>query len=529
MSPRQGWRSAAWRFCPHCDMLSATRQHVRGVVRRMDGIPISDESGMPRSVARALRLVRARLGGDAPAPPRLAEMAAAAGVSPRSLQRDFARVLGLSPSAAVLRLRLEAARQTLAGGQAPSVLAAALRHGFDHPGRFAIAYRRAFGQSPSATLRGAGPPPPTAASGTMIELRPLAPGGAEDAPRARRATDDLAIAITRHRDLVLAAPGGSAAQRLRLEGRVVGDEAVLSLLHPSAGSVLWMARLKPAGRGWADAAAAALATAVAARRIDQARRLPRHRADAETLFLRARPAAHALEPATVALAIDLLEEALHRDPTHARALALLGWSRAQGANQGFWRDPDAERARALDHGRRALALAADDPEVLTLAAGVMSLTRRLDEAQALLDRSLALDPNQPEAWRRRGFIENFRGNGAGGAAAFRRALRAWPGGNDGNMALIGLGIARFVAGDYAHSARLLARAVEEQPNRAWPYRFLTAAAVHAGARDASQRAMLALRRAFPDLTVDQCARSGVLHPEALRRVLEGLSLAGLPR
>jgi hypothetical protein len=86
-----------------------------------------------------------------------------------------------------------------------------------------------------------------------------------------------------------------------------------------------------------------------------------------------------------------------------------------------------------------------------------------------------------------------------------------------------------VAGDYAQSARLLTRALEQQPTRAWPYRFLTAAACHAGARDAAQRALLALRRAFPDLTVDLCARSDALHAEALQRVLEGLSKAGLPR
>ena len=108
-------------------------------------------------------------------------------------------------------------------------------------------------------------------------------------------------------------------------------------------------------------------------------------------------------------AIDLLEEALHRDPTHARALALLGWSRAQGANQGFWRDPDAERARALDHGRRALALAADDPEVLTLAAGVMSLTAKGRQTKEFFSESLfelrkVVWPTRQEAMRITGVI-----------------------------------------------------------------------------------------------------------------------------
>jgi hypothetical protein len=97
------------------------------------------------------------------------------------------------------------------------------------------------------------------------------------------------------------------------------------------------------------------------------------------------------------------------------------------------------------------------------------------------------------------------------------------------MALIGLGIARFMLRDYARSARALARALHQQPSRVWPHRFLAAAAVHAGAQEEARRSLAALRRAFPDLTVDQCARSDVLHVEAKERVLEGLARAGLPR
>src|SRR5918998_128811 len=107
----------------------------------------------------------------------------------------------------------------------------------------------------------------------------------------------------------------------------------------------------------------------------------------------------------VGMALDMLDEALHRDPAHAAAHALAGWS-------------------------RALGLSPDDPEVLTLAAGVMSLNRNFDEAECLASRSLALDPDQPEALRRLGFIQNFRGDGRRAAAAFRRALRAHPTGND---------------------------------------------------------------------------------------------------
>ena len=97
------------------------------------------------------------------------------------------------------------------------------------------------------------------------------------------------------------------------------------------------------------------------------------------------------------------------------------------------------------------------------------------------------------------------------------------------MSLIGLGVANFILGDYGRSARALARALEQQPSRAWPHRFLTAAAMHAGAHDEARHSLASLRRHFPDLTVSWCAQSDALHAEARGRVLEGLARAGLPR
>lgn len=489
-------------------------------------------------VRRALEAARAALARDAAAAPDLRDLAVAAGVAARTLQRHFTDVLGLGPHAAIQQIRLAAARQSLSSGEASSVLDAAMRHGFDHPGRFAIAYARAFGEPPSATLRTARARPPAVAvgPGTPLFLRALSPATAGDAARARRATDELAVALGRVGDLVLLRSGGDGlpgvGRALRLEGWVEADRIVLSLVHPARGGVVATvnAILPPrSGPAWAGKAARAVAAAVAAEQLERARRTPRQRADPETLVLRARPAALSQDPALVGIALDLLGEALHRDPAHARAHALAAWCRALGANHCLAPNTEGERERAVVLSRRALALAPDDPEVLTPVAGALSMAWRLDEAEELVNRSLLLAPDQPEALRRLGFIGNFRGNGHGAAAAFRRALRAYPDGNDGAMALIGLGIARFMLGDYARSARNLARALQQQPSRLWPHRFLAAAAVHAGAHEEARRSLTALRRAFPDLTVDQCARSDVLHVGAKERVLEGLARAGLPR
>ncbi|MCO1656431.1 AraC family transcriptional regulator [Pseudonocardia humida] len=105
-----------------------------------------------RVVARVLELLESAW--DAPL--SIADLAEFAGVSQRSLHAAFHRQLGVSPMAYVRRRRLQRAREELLSA-APTgtttVTYVALRNGFAHGGRFAAAYRRTFGESPSDTLR----------------------------------------------------------------------------------------------------------------------------------------------------------------------------------------------------------------------------------------------------------------------------------------------------------------------------------------------------------------------------------------
>ncbi|MCW8088465.1 tetratricopeptide repeat protein [Sabulicella glaciei] len=353
--------------------------------------------------------------------------------------------------------------------------------------------------------------------------------------RARWAADELAMALGCIPGLVLIASEHDGVHRsdavLRIEGRVEAGRAILALVRSVSGTVLGTVRedfRRRAGLGWADRAVGALRAAASAKEAERARAVPARHADIEALVARARPAALSQEPAMVAMALDLLQEALIRDPAHSRALALAGWARSVGANHLFTQDPDGERMRAAAHCEQALALAPGEPEVLTLVAGALSMARCLDRAEELVARSLALDPSQPEALRRLGFIQNFRGDGHRAVAAFPRSLRLYPAGHNGPMSLIGLGIAQFILGEYERSARSLALALDQQPARAWPHRFPTAAAMHAGSREEAQRSLASLRRSFPDLTVGLCSHSVALHPDAKGRVLDGLARAGLP-
>lgn len=106
---------------------------------------------MPAAIRRAETYLRAH-GAE---PLTLAQIAAAAGISIRSLTAGFRDQFGCSPMQYLRSLRLTAVRQALlAGEEGKRITDIALDHGFGHFGRFAGLYRRQYGETPSQTLRG---------------------------------------------------------------------------------------------------------------------------------------------------------------------------------------------------------------------------------------------------------------------------------------------------------------------------------------------------------------------------------------
>jgi AraC family ethanolamine operon transcriptional activator len=118
-----------------------------------------------RVLKRAVEYALANLG----APPRVADLCRATGVSVRTLEYVFREAYGVTPSgflkaARLTRVRLDLARAESGGDTVTQV---ALRWGFDDPGRLARAYARRYGELPSVTLRraSAGDPAAPAAAG----------------------------------------------------------------------------------------------------------------------------------------------------------------------------------------------------------------------------------------------------------------------------------------------------------------------------------------------------------------------------
>ena len=105
-------------------------------------------------VEHAEQLLRNRAARPLP----IARLSQLVGVSERGLRNAFNDVRGMSPKRCAIRDRLNDVRRALCDPPATraTVTDIATEHGFLELGRFAGLYKAAFGETPSATLRGHG-------------------------------------------------------------------------------------------------------------------------------------------------------------------------------------------------------------------------------------------------------------------------------------------------------------------------------------------------------------------------------------
>jgi AraC-like DNA-binding protein len=139
----------------HPKVAEAIEQELIGVMvrcltdRALERMPPAHErAAVMRRFERALEPNRGR-------PVYVAEICAAIGVSARTLRHHCMHHLGMGPHQYLVLRRMHLARRALASADptSRSVTGIATEHGFWELGRFSVAFRKLFGESPSATLR----------------------------------------------------------------------------------------------------------------------------------------------------------------------------------------------------------------------------------------------------------------------------------------------------------------------------------------------------------------------------------------
>jgi AraC-like DNA-binding protein/tetratricopeptide (TPR) repeat protein len=497
----------------------------------------------PRSVRRAVQAMRADLGRRW----TLDGIAAAAGVSARTLQRQFKSCFGKSPQALLRDIGFERARHELLQGRAESkVMNVALRCGFAHVGRFAVDYRRRFGETPSQTLK----------RRTMLDdqlsARLTAVMHAQDRPTlafdpidasaahrdvAADLTADLNAALTRSG---LAVVANTRVARYRMHGVIRTDAAgeprlVLQMVDQPSGRMLWAQRLDGAPRSDAEGyeqlatrVAAALQPHLRGAEINRALRTPDAELTAHDLALRAMPGVLSLDAIGNARAFELLQKALDMAPEHELATALASWVHAQRVVYHFSPDISSDRTRSLALARKMGAQSAD-ATVLSVLGNALAVLDALGDADQLVRKALAIDGGSAWAWSRSGWLDVYQRDPASAIERFRIALDLAPQDELAFNSMVGIGCAYFKAGNYVEAARWQERALLEHPSAVWVHRTMCPAYVLAGRRTEAGRSMQALRAHYPELTLSEVRHGAPPLPSSyLNPMFEALSDAGLP-
>jgi AraC-like DNA-binding protein/tetratricopeptide (TPR) repeat protein len=495
----------------------------------------------PRTVRRALEAMHANVGHRW----TIKELASIAGTSGRTLQRQFLAFLGKTPHAALRDIGFEQARrELLLGLSGGRIMDVAARSGFPHLGRFAVEYRRRYGETPSQTVKRQ-----AVLSAALAAMPPLfvplrdrltlafagIEAGAEHAAIARDISADLSTALSRTGIAVTREPSRA---RYQLTAAIRGKAARLRLLFRLTdrenGRQLWAHRADSpryddvSEENLATRIAAALQPYLRSAEIEHAMQKPRGELNPHDMALRAMPGVLSFDVEGNAQALEWLDVAMERDPNQSLAIALAAWAHLQRVVYHFTDEPLYDRARAIELTQKAMALSGD-ATTLAVLGNALTLLGELDAAAQVIAKALSVDGGSAWAWGRSGWIDVYRGEAESAIERFNIALDLAPHDALAFNSQVGIGCAHFLAGNYAEAAAWQERGLSQRPSAFWVHRTMCAAYLHAGARPQARRSLGMLRVRYPELTVSQL-KLGMppLPPVQRDLVVEALSEAGLP-
>ncbi len=240
------------------------------------------------------------------------------------------------------------------------------------------------------------------------------------------------------------------------------------------------------------------------------------------LYLRALSLVWGWNESGVTAGLELLQQAIERDPRYAPALALAAAAHTNLHVNAWTRDPEASSRAAIDLARAALRFGEDDPNVLGFAARTLGyFGEDIGAAIALIDRALTLNPSFARGWVTNGWLRLWSGDPEKAVVAFETSLRLSPHARAADR-LMGLGVAHFFARRFATAETMLLQSLQENPD--WPpsYRFLAACYAKMGRLDDARRAIATLKSLTPVVVP---AASHWRKPEDREFYLAGLRIA----
>jgi adenylate cyclase len=211
------------------------------------------------------------------------------------------------------------------------------------------------------------------------------------------------------------------------------------------------------------------------------------------LYLRALALSFTWQRDAIVRALDLLEQAIERDPHYGSALVDAAFHHFEMHVNGWSENPEVNRRKGIELARRALQVAGDDPNVLSKAAYALAyFGEELDVASALLDRGLELNPSSARGWQWSGWLRLWAGQPDLAIEHFETSLRLNPREQRANP-FMGIGVAHFFARRFEEARMTLLRSLQEKPNWVPTHRFLASCYAHMGRFGEAQETVNGLR------------------------------------
>ena len=261
--------------------------------------------------------------------------------------------------------------------------------------------------------------------------------------------------------------------------------------------------------------------------IEIATRRPTENLTAYDLSLRARKLYNLATREANAEALQLLHRALELDPRFVSAATFAARTHRERVAQGYSIDPQIDRNEATRLVRLALSLDENDSFVLGAAAlNAFFFEDDYETAIDFSDRAVALNPNDPVAWRDRGWVYKYAGQHEEAIRSFERCTRLSPLDPYQHSPLAGTGYALIELRRFDEAVTAAKKALRHNLTYAVAHRCLAAALAHLG-RDAEVREAAArLLEVDPSFTISGWIARGAQSNSKL--LIEGLRKAGLP-
>jgi adenylate cyclase len=284
-----------------------------------------------------------------------------------------------------------------------------------------------------------------------------------------------------------------------------------------------------------------LARAIGLKVIDvEARRGERERPTSTAaidLVMRAKAIANRASSAeTMIGARDLYEQALKVEPDNVDALAGVATTLVFEVLNGYYRAGNQQRLHQAE-ALLARTLAVEPRHLVSLKAraALLRAQGKFEDGIAAAQAVIAENPGEPWAYKEVGLSTMYLGEAAGALDWFAKADRLGPRDPGRWTWLDGRGHALILLGRHEEAARSLRAALDSNPNNVGAYALLASAYALGGLADKSRLALAEYQKYHPDVTVGSfrlvspvpLKLTSQKYQQQFKRLKEGLRKAGM--